>query len=67
MALTIGCCDGGLEERPMTMDGMDGYCPEPDGGFEWFGLWCPRCGMEYYLSGTPGPLVEEDEEVKITQ
>ncbi|MBI4161727.1 MAG: hypothetical protein HY509_04690 [Acidobacteria bacterium] len=57
--LRITCCGGPLEESSFP-DSSDGYYPGPDGGFEWYGLSCPRCKMEYAVKGYAPD--DEDEE-----
>lgn len=59
--LKISCCGGPLEERRVPGSG-DGYDPEPDGGFAWYGLYCPRCKMEYTVMGGPAEDAEDEEE-----
>jgi hypothetical protein len=59
--LRITCCGGPLEARGFP-GSRDGYSPEPDGGFAWSGLSCPRCKMEYTVRGGPAADAEDEEE-----
>ena len=59
--LRITCCGGPLEESSFP-GSSDGYYPELDGGFEWYGLYCPRCKMAYTVMGRPAEDEEDEEE-----
>lgn len=53
----ITCCGGGLTEQP---EPFGFYEAQPDGGFMWMGMYCPRCGMVYTVQGEPALDEGED-------